>query len=473
MYLPLFIIERSINANVVHYDAKLSDDGNLDPQEPVVAYWVMAAKDGHRQELNLLERAKAYGFTVHPDASGKFYHMELVSQRRRDIHVYREGDMVRAETLIAGQPAYLQKVFVSARHLVLLPTPEYVEMFVISGVAVTFFLADLARLLRSARQRLEKRFRNGPAPEHPAVCVLEYSGSQHTAQVFRIGSLVLSGDHVAKQRGGVLELSGEHRGLLRRTASYLKPRLVSIAQRSHREKNLVRGRQCPGEYLRACRKILRAPEALCGNRKPDGVRGRLERLHAGRLRIFKPRDGKRIRCDRQGHQIGLDWKKGNSAFGRASGHAAEMLVTASALIASIIFELVPVEPALDQEKFTFIPEGDRREIQITTVIKTCRAHERLIFGFFSDLGFCKEFQHAAPPKCLKVHEQNQGRVRRKTLQHAGRSGRETARALELHKPESRSTEQDRRGNQNPRPAIFHQDQYHTIARALRRLRFNT
>jgi len=129
MYLPLFIIERSINANVVHYDAKLSDDGNLDPQEPVVAYWIMAAKDGHRQELNLLERVKAYGFTVHPDASGKFYHMELVSQRRRDIHVYRDGDVVRAETLIAGQPAYLQKVFVSARHLVLLPTPEYVEMF--------------------------------------------------------------------------------------------------------------------------------------------------------------------------------------------------------------------------------------------------------------------------------------------------------------------------------------------------------
>ena len=129
IYLPLFIIERSINANVVHYDAKLSDDGNLDPQEPVVAYWIMAAKDGHRQELNLLERVKAYGFTVHRDASGTFYHLELVSQRKRDIHVYREGDSVRAETMIAGQPAYLQKVFVSARHLVLLPTPEYVEMF--------------------------------------------------------------------------------------------------------------------------------------------------------------------------------------------------------------------------------------------------------------------------------------------------------------------------------------------------------
>ena len=129
MYRPLFIIERSINANVVHYDAKLSDDGNIDPQEPVIAYWIMAAKDGHRQELNLLERAKAYGFTVRPDASGKFYHMELVSQRRRDIHVYRDGDIVRAETLIDGQPAYLQKVFVSARHLVVIPTPDYVEMF--------------------------------------------------------------------------------------------------------------------------------------------------------------------------------------------------------------------------------------------------------------------------------------------------------------------------------------------------------
>jgi len=36
---PLFIIERNKNANVVHYDARLTADGKLDPKEPVIAYW--------------------------------------------------------------------------------------------------------------------------------------------------------------------------------------------------------------------------------------------------------------------------------------------------------------------------------------------------------------------------------------------------------------------------------------------------
>src|SRR5712691_865167 len=63
-YLPLFVIERSVNANVVHYDAKLGPDGKLDPREPVVAYWIMGAEDGRRQDLNAIERLRAYGFST-------------------------------------------------------------------------------------------------------------------------------------------------------------------------------------------------------------------------------------------------------------------------------------------------------------------------------------------------------------------------------------------------------------------------
>jgi hypothetical protein len=44
----LFVIERSTNANVVHYDANIAADGQLDPRQPISAYWVMAAEDGHR-----------------------------------------------------------------------------------------------------------------------------------------------------------------------------------------------------------------------------------------------------------------------------------------------------------------------------------------------------------------------------------------------------------------------------------------
>src|ERR1039457_4263601 len=48
---PLFIIERNKNANVVHYDAQLTADGKLDPKRPVIAYWVMLAQGGRRQNL--------------------------------------------------------------------------------------------------------------------------------------------------------------------------------------------------------------------------------------------------------------------------------------------------------------------------------------------------------------------------------------------------------------------------------------
>src|ERR1051326_2975496 len=79
-YLPLFQIERSLNANVVHYDAKVTN-GHLDPKQPVIAYWIMATENGRRQELNLLERARAYGFTTQRESSDDAYVMHLVSDR--------------------------------------------------------------------------------------------------------------------------------------------------------------------------------------------------------------------------------------------------------------------------------------------------------------------------------------------------------------------------------------------------------
>lgn len=41
----LFVLERSTNANVIHYDAKITSDGTTDPKEPVIAYWVMSAEE--------------------------------------------------------------------------------------------------------------------------------------------------------------------------------------------------------------------------------------------------------------------------------------------------------------------------------------------------------------------------------------------------------------------------------------------
>jgi hypothetical protein len=134
-FLPLFVIERSLNSNVVHYDAKIGADGKLDPAQPVVAYWIMRAEDGRRQELNLLERTRAYGFTTQPQGADA-YKMTMVSDKKHEILVTHQGDAARAETQLGACRAYLQRIFVNTRKSMLLNLAESAELFgvdVLSG----------------------------------------------------------------------------------------------------------------------------------------------------------------------------------------------------------------------------------------------------------------------------------------------------------------------------------------------------
>ena len=126
---PLFIIERSKNANVVHYDAQLTADGKLDPQEPVTAYWVMLAEDGRREKLSWIEKKKAYGFTIKPDRSVKGYKMSLVAAPERQITVKKDKDAVRAEVVIAGRPAALEKMHINASDGLTGPKVHYIEVY--------------------------------------------------------------------------------------------------------------------------------------------------------------------------------------------------------------------------------------------------------------------------------------------------------------------------------------------------------
>src|SRR5579859_6440965 len=127
--VPLFTIEKSSNANRVQYEAHLTPDGHIDPRQPVVAYWIMAAENGRRQELNLLERAKAYGFTIRPDKIPDSYRLWVVSHREKEIHVFREGATVKAEAVIGGRVALVEKIYIQMRKTLLLTLPDFGEMF--------------------------------------------------------------------------------------------------------------------------------------------------------------------------------------------------------------------------------------------------------------------------------------------------------------------------------------------------------
>jgi hypothetical protein len=126
---PLFILERSKNANVVHYDAQITADGDLDPREPVIAYWILLAEDGRRKKLSWIERKKAYGFNIESDQSVNGYIMTMVAVPEHQITVRQEKDTVRAEVIIDGRPAVLEKMYIHASEGLFMPTVLYIEVY--------------------------------------------------------------------------------------------------------------------------------------------------------------------------------------------------------------------------------------------------------------------------------------------------------------------------------------------------------
>jgi hypothetical protein len=126
----LFIIQRSKNANEVHYDVQVNVDGEL-ADDPVVAYWVMKAEGGGREDLTYFERKMAYGFEVlEPDGNGD-RELQLVAWEKRKIRLARteDGKRWQAVTTIDGEDAYLTKLFIQTDESGLTPSVEYVDLF--------------------------------------------------------------------------------------------------------------------------------------------------------------------------------------------------------------------------------------------------------------------------------------------------------------------------------------------------------
>jgi hypothetical protein len=124
----LFVITRSTNKNEVHYDAQVGKEGKLKPDEPVIAYWILKEKGGKREKLNLIERKKAYGFTISPESGGESFRMFIVPYKGRPIRVHMKDGKARAEMLIGGGYAYLKKLHIDVTEGIVVPTVNWVEL---------------------------------------------------------------------------------------------------------------------------------------------------------------------------------------------------------------------------------------------------------------------------------------------------------------------------------------------------------
>ena len=126
---PLFVIERSLNRNVLHYEANLEPNGLLDPKGPVVAFWVMVENGGMREDLTFLENAKAYGFKAERAADGKGFHLRLKAIENRPVVVRQEGEAVWAETAIGGRLCTLERIFITSEGKKLIPKVLSIDLY--------------------------------------------------------------------------------------------------------------------------------------------------------------------------------------------------------------------------------------------------------------------------------------------------------------------------------------------------------
>jgi hypothetical protein len=125
---PLFIIQRNKNVNEVHYDVNIGDDGKISSKKPVVAYWIMKAKSGQREKLGFFEK-KAYGFECKYDKKKGIYRLVIKSFKKRAIEVSGDKQGVKAEIIIDGKPAYLEKLFINANNAKPFPKVSYIELY--------------------------------------------------------------------------------------------------------------------------------------------------------------------------------------------------------------------------------------------------------------------------------------------------------------------------------------------------------
>ena len=125
----LFVIARSKNANIVAYDAHRGPTGDLSATEPIVAYWLLNGEDGKREELNRVERDRAYGFDITPGDTPGTYAMAFKAARKRRLSVRMLDGCPVVIAPIGDRSGILRRLFVQSKEGAFPPKVEFVELF--------------------------------------------------------------------------------------------------------------------------------------------------------------------------------------------------------------------------------------------------------------------------------------------------------------------------------------------------------
>ena len=128
-YDKLFFIQRSKNANEVHYDARVTKNGTLDRKDPMVGYWINKAEDGSRSSITLMQKI-AYGYDIEQTKDGQNWQLKLKAFKERQMWVMKAPNgKWRVRTMIGGKDSFMTKLYVKTDESGVMPKVLYVDVF--------------------------------------------------------------------------------------------------------------------------------------------------------------------------------------------------------------------------------------------------------------------------------------------------------------------------------------------------------
>ena len=126
----LFVIERSKNANVVSYDAVLTDDGKIKEESPIDAYWLLYAyKNGEREELSAFDK-KAYGFKVKYNSEKQNFDFVLKAAKDKPMTIDLYNGIAKAVIKINNVDCFFFFFYIgSVDGAFVIPNVSFYELF--------------------------------------------------------------------------------------------------------------------------------------------------------------------------------------------------------------------------------------------------------------------------------------------------------------------------------------------------------
>jgi hypothetical protein len=126
----LFFIQRNQNENTVIYEVNRDNNGLINLDLPMIAYWKQYTWGGKIKKLNYIQNKLAYGYTS-TNISNELVKFNFVSYKDIDFFIVKEkpSDHYIVSCTINGQRAILKNIYVYAHELGVFPDVKFIELY--------------------------------------------------------------------------------------------------------------------------------------------------------------------------------------------------------------------------------------------------------------------------------------------------------------------------------------------------------